>query len=87
MMTKRKKPTQYQPPFEDDKAISRAVLTMVTIYPLDEFIKANFRSNSEFARIHGVVLNTVYKMNANGDRNNYTLWYGKKSGNEQPQLL
>ncbi|CDT99098.1 hypothetical protein J4H64_18200 [Vibrio alginolyticus] len=28
---------------------------MVTIYPLDEFIKANFRSNSEFTRIHGVV--------------------------------
>ncbi|KOF28938.1 hypothetical protein ACX05_07705 [Vibrio parahaemolyticus] len=65
---------------------------MLTIYPLDEFIKANFRSNSEFARIHGVFLNTVYKMNANGvhasgDRNNYTLWYGKKSGSEQQQLF
>ncbi|EGR2324798.1 hypothetical protein D0269_21640 [Vibrio alginolyticus] len=65
---------------------------MLTIYPLDEFIKANFRGNSESARIHGVVLNTVYEMNANGvhtrgDRNNYALWYGKKSGSEQPKLF
>jgi hypothetical protein len=59
---------------------------------IDEFNKANFRSNSEFARIHGVALNTDYKMNANGvhasgDRNNCTLWYGKKSGSEQQQLF
>jgi hypothetical protein len=26
-------------------------------------------------------------VHASGDRNNYTLWYGKKSGSEQQQLF
>lgn len=62
------------------------------IMPLSKFIDEHFRDPDDFANIHGITRNSVYRLNtagvhASGNRTKYTLWYPKKGGSEQQSLF
>ena len=62
------------------------------IHPLKAFIAEYFKDPADFANIHGVERDSVYRMQRNGvyasgDRSCYTLWYPKKDGGDQQNLF
>lgn len=62
------------------------------IIPLRDFIKTYFKDIAEFARIHGVDRNTVYRRiaagdHASGNRESYQIWKDGGKGGDQPNLF
>lgn len=62
------------------------------IISLREFITLYFKDPAEFARIHGMTRNSVYRRIAAGDhvsgnRESYQIWKLSAKGGDQPNLF
>ncbi|WP_147422112.1 hypothetical protein [Vibrio harveyi] len=62
------------------------------IIPLKEFIKLYFKDTDEFARIHGMTRNSVYRRiaagdHASGNRESYQIWKVSGKGGDQQNLF